>query len=735
MAIKIPKATDAGLGREQQRAVNVSQDINASPISLGPNSTNAAIGRVGESLEGLGNVAIKRYEQQLKVADENASLESYNGFSKELNESANVGDNAWFARKGKNALGTYDEAQQAMDKLAEKYSQNLSNDRQKSEFFKRVANHRLSMEESISRYESSQRSAYNIETEKSFVQTNIQNASLNYTDPKQIANAEQNIIQITKENREGLPEDALNLRVQSRLSMLRTEVIGKLSNTSPYKAYALFQKTKDTLTPEDRERANNYVERGAEENFYALLEKDPVKAQEALDKGFYGGILDNKKRNQFRNAIDTQVNNMARRAETNQFLSTLKNENQLFDSIVGSNREDAFAKLYQYSKGFNADPVFVEKTRNILLESKSPSLDEKEAAITNLESTFQSFEGRVKDGKQKINTDNATLSNLVEFNRNVEMARLKGEITNEQANSYRKRSTPILIEATKREQGYDDKGLEFWWGKNGGGEDYDKGTQAIQDYVDQRGLANNSPEKVRMMSRFIELYDQMPDNIKQNPQARDKEIDNLVKFVVDEKAKVDSPTLRALGVPNAVVDENGKINNIKEGPTDARISESISEDFVIKKSKSTGELWRVYKDGRKEPVPKDPQKTSFNFGNPFILEANAAEDTSGEILKPGQTSGGTKQEKLGSLPLPTPMPKGLKGLVDDGTINVIERPAKKTTVIEDEGKFYIVPTTDEEGKALDERKIDRQFIRTNRHFGGFESESDAKSYQKTLSGK
>lgn len=236
---------------------------------------------------------------------------------------------------------------------------------------------------------------------------------------------------------------------------------------------------------------------------------------------------------------------------------------------------------------------------------------------------------------------------------------------------------------------------------------------------------------MRMMSRFIELYDQMPDNIKQNPQARDKEIDNLVKFVVDEKAKVDSPTLRALGVPNAVVDENGKINNIKEGPTDAKVSDSISEDFVIKKSKSTGELWRVYKDGRKEPVPKEPQKTSFNFGNPFISEANAAENTSGQVLKPGQTT----QEKLGGLALPTPMPKGLKGLVDDGTINVVQRPPKKTAVIEDEGKFYIVPTTDEDGNPLDARKTDRQFIRTNRHFGGFESESDAKSYQKTLSGK
>lgn len=732
MAIRIPKATDAGLGREAQRPVNVTQDINASPI--GPNNFSVAteIGQAGKSISrNLGNVAVERYKQQMKVADENAVLEFYTGFAKEVNENANVGENAWFSRKGKNALGIYDEAQQTMDKLAEKYSQNLANDRQRNQFLQRVGNHRLSMEESISRYEANQRSAYNIETEKSFVQTNIQNASLNYTDPKQIKNAEDNIIQITKENREGLPEDALNLRVQARISTLRTEVIGKLSNTSPYKAYALFQKTKDSLTPEDRERANNYVERGAEENFYALLEKDPVKAQEALDKGFYGGILDNKKRNQFRNAIDTQVNNMARRAETNQFLSTLKNENQLFDSIVGSNREDAFAKLYQYSKGFNADPVFVEKTRNILLESKSPSLDEKEAAITNLESTFQSFEGRVKDGKQKINTDTATLSNLVEFNRNVELARLKGEITNEQANSYRKRSTPILIEATKREQGYDDKGLEFWWGKNGGGEDYDKGTQAIQDYVDQRGLSNNSPEKVRMMSRFIELYDQMPEQIKTDPRARDKEIDNLVKFVVDEKAKVDSPTLRALGVPNAVVDENGKINNIKEGPTDAKISESISEDFVIKKSKSTGQLWRVYKDGRKEPVPQESQKTSFNFSNPFISEANAAEDTSGQVLKPGQTT----QEKLGGIILPTPMPKNLKGLVDDGTINVVQRPPKKTTILEDGGKFYIVPTTDEDGNALDARKTDRQFIRTNRHFGGFDSESDAKSYQKTLSGK
>lgn len=603
MAIKIPKATDAGLGREQQRAVNAGQDINASP--LGPNnfSTASQVGQATESVgKTLGNVAVERYKQQLKVADENATLESYNGFASEVNQNANLGDNAWFARKGKNALGVYAEAQQTMDKLAEKYSKNLQNDRQKAQFLQRVANHRLSMEESISRYEANQRSAYNIETEKSFVQTNIQNASLNYTDPKQIKNAEDNIIQITKENREGLPEDALNLRVQARISMLRTEVIGKLSSTSPYKAYALFQQTKNSLTPEDRERANNYVERGAEENFYALLEQDPVKAQEALDKGFYGGILDNKKRNQFRNAIDTQVNNMARRAETNQFLSTMKNENQLFDSIVGSNREDAFAKLYQYSKGFNADPVFVEKTRNILLESKSPSLDEKEAAITNLESTFQSFEGRVKDGKQKINTDTATLSNLVEFNRNVEMARLKGEITNEQANSYRKRSTPILIEATKREQGYDDKGLEFWWGKNGGGEDYDKGTQAIQDYVDQRGLANNSPEKVRMMSRFIELYDQMPEQIKTDPRARDKEIDNLVKFVVDEKAKVDSPTLRALGVPNAVVDENGKINNIKDGPTNTNPSRKVSDEYIDQISPSTGQVWRTYKDGRQERI-------------------------------------------------------------------------------------------------------------------------------------
>lgn len=604
MAIRIPKATDAGLGREAQRPVNVSQDINASPI--GPNRFSVAseVGQAGQSIaNNLGQVAVKRHEQQLKVADENAALESYNGFAKELNENANNGENAWFTRKGKNALGTYNEAQQTMDKLAEKYSQNLANDRQRNQFLQRAGNHRLSMEESISRYESTQRSAYNIETEKSFVQTNIQNASINYTDPNQIKNAEENIIQITKENREGLPEDALNLRVQARISTLRTEVIGKLSNTSPYRAYALFQKTKDTLTPEDRERANNYVERGAEENFYALLEKDPVKAQEALDKGFYGGILDNKKRNQFRNAIDTQVNNMARRAETNQFLSTMKNENQLFDSIVGSNREDAFKKLYEYSKGFNADPVFVEKTRDILLQSKAPSLVEKETALSNLESTFQSFEKKVdKDGKLKINNDNATLPNLVDFNRQVELSRLKGEITDAQANQYRKRATPILIEATKREQGYDDKGLEFWWGKNGGGEDYDKGTQAIQDYVDQRGLSNNSPEKVKMMSRFIELYDQMPEQIKTDPRARDKEIDNLVKFVVDEKAKVDSPTLRALGVPNAVVDENGKINNIKEGQTDAKVSRKVSDDYIDQISPSTGQVWRTYKDGRQERI-------------------------------------------------------------------------------------------------------------------------------------
>lgn len=593
MAIKIPKASDAGLGRQQQRAVNTGQDINASPISSG-DFTARQIGQAGQSLSNLGNVAVKRYQQQLKVADENAGMESYNGFVKELNETANLGDNAWFSRKGKNALGIYQEAQESMDKLAEKYSQNLKNDRQKNEFFRRVGSHRLSMEESLSRYEASQRSAYNIATEKAFVQVNIENASLNYTDPNQIKNAENNIIEITKENREGLPQEALDLRIKARVSLLRTEVISKLSSTSPYKANAFFQQTKDVLTPEDRAKAQNYIERGAEENFYALLEKDPVKASEALDNGFYAGILDSKKTVQFRNAIDTQVNNMAKRAQTNQFLSTLKNENQLFDSIVESNREDAFKKLYEYGKGFNADPAFIEKTRDILLKSKGPTIEEKQNAITSLETKFQSFELRKKDGEYKINNDTTTLPALVEFNREVELARLRGEIDKSLANSYRKRITPALIEASRREKGYDDIGLFD------GSEDYDKGTQAIQDYVDKNKLGDKSPEKVRMMSRFIELYDQIPENIKNDPKALDIETDNLVKFVIDEKAKVDSPTLRALGVPNAVIDENGNVKNIKEGKTDTKPSQKISEDFVIKKSKSTGQLWRVYSDGRKE---------------------------------------------------------------------------------------------------------------------------------------
>ena len=161
MAIRIPKATDAGLGREQQRAVNAFQEINASPISNNRFSTANEIGEAGQSISNnFGNVAVKRYEQQLKVADENAALESYNGFARELNENANMGENAWFSRKGKNALGTYGEAQKTMDKLAEKYSQSLQNDRQRNQFLQRVGNHRLSMEESLSRYEATQRSAY-----------------------------------------------------------------------------------------------------------------------------------------------------------------------------------------------------------------------------------------------------------------------------------------------------------------------------------------------------------------------------------------------------------------------------------------------------------------------------------------------------------------------------------------------------------------------------------------------
>jgi hypothetical protein len=476
------------------------------------------------------------------------------------------------------------------------------------------------MQESISRYESNQRSTYNIETEKSFVQTNIQNASLNYTDPNQIRNAENNIIQITKENREGLPEDALNLRIQSRLSTLRTEVISKLSNTSPYKAYALFQKTKDTLTPEDRDRANNYIERGAEENFYALLEQNPIKAQEALDNGFYGGVLDNKKRNQFRNAIDTQINNMARRAETKQFLSTLKNEQKLFDDIVKSNREDAFKKLYGYGQSYNADPAFIEKTKNILLETKGPTIGDKQNTITDLETSFQAFKVKKKNGDYEIKNKKTTLSTLVEFNRKVELARLGGTIDESVANFYRKRITPALVEAAKKEQGYNDSGfVNFFFD---GAEDYDKGTQAIEDHANRNGLSNKSPEKVKMMARFVDLYNQIPKQIKEDPIALDKETDNLVKFVIDEKAKIDSPTLRALGVPNAVIDENGKIKKIKDGDSDIRVSGKTRSDNVVTKNVGDNRFLRVVGN-----------KASLVDSKGNILESNLVVDVNGNVRR------------------------------------------------------------------------------------------------------
>mgnify|MGYP000214783087 CR=1 FL=1 len=570
MSIKIPKATDAGLGRERQRDVNALQRIDASPISLGPNSTNAAIQSTGRSIShSFGNNAIRRYQQQMKVSDENASMESYSEYSKELNKSSNLGENAWFSRKGKNAFGSYEEAQNTMDELAEKYSKNLTNDRQRESFLRRSQSHRNSLNESLSRHEAKQRSAYNIANEKSFVQTNIENASLNYSDPNQVRNAENNILEITNQNREGLPPDALELRLKSRISLVRTEVISKLSSSTPYKAVEYFEENKDSLTPEDQARAKSFISKGAEENFYSLLEESPLKAREALDSGFYSGVIDSKKKIQFESAITSQVNNLAKKAQTEQFLSTLKKEGELFDGIVSSNREDAFKKLYEYDKQPDSDPSFVERTREILLKSKGPSLEEKETTMAEMETKFQSFEIRGVGGDYEINDRVATLPALVEFSRSIELSRLRGTLTNAQANSYRKRITPAFIAATQKEQGYDDSGLFD------GAEDYDAGTQAIQDYVEKNNIGNNSPEKVRLMSKFIELFEEIPDEIRKDKVALDEKIDELVTKVINQKAKNDKPIFRSLGVPNSVLGEDGQIKSIKSGDSGVKASEKV----------------------------------------------------------------------------------------------------------------------------------------------------------------
>ena len=583
MAIRIPKATDAGLGREQQRPVNTGQDINAAP--LGPNkfSTSSSIAEAGQSVaNNLGQVAVKRYEQQLKVADENASMNSYTGFSKEVNELANIGDDAWFIRKGEKSFNTYAEAQQAMDKLAEKYSQNLTNDRQKNQFFRLVADRRASMEESLSRYEASQRSAYNIESEKSFIQTNIQNAVLNYTDPNQIELAKKEITETTLKNREGLPKDALDLRLQSRLSLLQTGIIEKLSTTAPYKAYALFKKEKDSLTPEDRSKAESYLKNGADSAFYTMLEKDPVEAQKMIDAGFFGGVVDAEKRESYRNAITRQVNNIAKRAEVNQYLSTITNEKQLFDSIVGSNRQDGFAKLYEYQKGFNADPVFVEKARNILLKSNGPTPSERTNALASLESSFSQFEyKKKKDGKVDYGSK-ADLKSVVEFNRQVQLDYLSGNITKTQADSYVKRMNPILADLAKKEKGYDDAGFDGF--DDPGEKDYNIGTEAISQFLKNNGRSEDLVSRARMMSRFIELQGLIPKSIKDDPIAYGNKINDITKYVTEENSTNENPIFSIIGVPNSVMDASGKIKNYKEGKSDVKIDSriKISENIIVK---------------------------------------------------------------------------------------------------------------------------------------------------------
>lgn len=600
MAIRIPKATDAGLGREAQRPVNASQDINASPI--GPNNFSVAneIGQAGSSISrNLGNVAVERYKQQVKVADENASMNSYTGFSKEVNELANIGDDAWFIRKGEKSFGTYAEAQQKMDELAEKYSKNLQNDRQRNLFLRLVADRRASMEESLSRYEANQRSAYNIETEKSFIQTNIQNAILNYTDPNQIELAKKEITETTLKNREGLPKDALDLRLQSRLSLLQAGIIEKLSSSAPYKAYALFQKEKNSLTPEDRARAESNLKNGADSVFYTMLEKNPVEAQKMVDAGFFGGVVDAEKRESYRNAITRQVSNIAKRAEVNQYLSTIANEKQLFDSITGSKRTDAFAKLYEYQKGFNADPAFVEKARNILLKTNGPTPSERTNALASLESSFSEFEYKKNNGKVDYGSK-ANLKSVVEFNRQVQLNYLSGNITKQQADSYTKRMNPILSDLAKKEKGYDDAGFDGF--DDPGEKDYNIGTEAISQFLENNGRSEDLATRARMMSRFIELQGLIPKSIKDDPIAYGNKVNDIIKYVTEENSINENPIFSLIGIPNATISDTGEVKNIKEGPTNSKISEKVSEDFVLKKRKGTNEIWRFYKDGRKERI-------------------------------------------------------------------------------------------------------------------------------------
>ena len=232
------------------------------------------------------------------------------------------------------------------------------------------------------------------------------------------------------------------------------------------------------------------------------------------------------------------------------------------------------------------DIEFADSIRDSYLKMNPISAEEKADISAELNAELSGFKNQEKD--------DIDLADMLRYQQRVIKASARGVPG---LNHIISKISPVINYLADKEQGSDDKGWKIF---GEAVEVYDAGYQTIQDHLEKIGKQDDVVMKQKMLSDFVEASDAIPDNIRSDKSALDKQLGVIAKNVISIYANKRTPSLRVLDdTPNGVVKSDGTIENLGGFDTAVKADTKVDDIQVFEgKDKNGVPARQIFRNGK-----------------------------------------------------------------------------------------------------------------------------------------
>lgn len=263
------------------------QDVRTSADDFGAMTGRALEAAGGQAMQ-VANVVDRRAEQMKKENDAAKALEVYSQASERIRGALHDPEKGIYTRRGKNALGAYDEVGKVYGDVEKEFTAQLGNDDQRRAFTAMWTRRRDNDLEGVSRHVASEREKWRIETAGAVVKGAVDDAVNNFGNPQAIGLSIVSARAAIRANLKGQSAEVIEEMERNAVSQIHKGVVERMAIDNPTAAKAYYEKNKAGVDGADHIHLEKLLKDGvtrqvAQQTTDAIMRgRDPLDLSGAL---------------------------------------------------------------------------------------------------------------------------------------------------------------------------------------------------------------------------------------------------------------------------------------------------------------------------------------------------------------------------------------------------------------------------------------------------------------------